>query len=352
MKLKLNLIYIVTFTLVRNLLSFHLPHYSNKIFTLKLQLNLNAVSTTSLVRRGKKKEVDILRQEIEQAKDKHYISQFLNGKNYQVGIGPAPIKFYDFTFSKKGTLKLFVEYNQKAKVGFIMGIPPPEVMGSVFRETSHAVLVSMDKRNGGNTPSDFYRFTKEQYRARKSSPGAVPIVWNDFIVDELQIVQAAALGGAGVVLTPEMTDDLSGLIACTHKYDMGAVVLIKNLIEYEAAIAAGARSICIYGLDEEKLIDLRNKIPDQEGIQIGARLRPIGDFSTFAEVDTAWALRDHGFNFLWPSTEAVFGNGINDVYTCLFAMRAKASRAFYSPRQYFMERNKEGAQEYLGDILY
>ena len=78
----------------------------------------------------------------------------------------------------------------------------------------------------------------------------------------------------------------------------------------------------------------------------------IGDFSTFAEIDTAWLLRDNHYNFLWPSTEAVFSNNINDIYTTLLAMRAKASRTFYSPRQYFMERNKEGSKEYLGDILY
>ena len=77
-----------------------------------------------------------------------------------------------------------------------------------------------------------------------------------------------------------------------------------------------------------------------------------GDFSTFAEIDTAWLLRDNQYNFLWPSTEAVFSNNINDIYTTLLAMRAKASRTFYSPRQYFMERNKEGSKEYLGDILY
>ena len=80
--------------------------------------------------------------------------------------------------------------------------------------------------------------------------------------------------------------------------------------------------------------------------------RPKADFSLYAEIDTTWVLRDHDFNFVWPSPEAVYATGMGDIYSSILAMRSKASRIFLSPRQFLMDRKKEGAQEYLGDILY
>ena len=331
-------------------------YYSNKKSYLQLSTaspSTGSSSITSLIRKGKKKEAQQLLKEIEDAKGDHYISKFINNREFPPAHGKAPVKFHEYTFTKKGTLKIFAEYNMKAKTGFILGLPPPEVIGDTFRDTVQAVILSMDKRNGGCTSKEFSRFTIEQFRARKNLPGPVPIVWNDYIVDEIQIAQAAALGGAAVVLTPEMTENLSSLINSCTKYDMGSIVMAKDLNEVNIAIDAGAKSICLYNMDDNQLAETRKLIPvKNDEIQIGAKLRAEGDFSTFAEVDLAWTLRDLGYNFIWPSTEAVFANNINDVYTCLIAMRAKASREFYSPRQYFMERQKEGSQEYLGDILY
>ena len=95
----------------------------------------------------------------------------------------------------------------------------------------------------------------------------------------------------------------------------------------------------------------------------------------YAEIDTTWILRDNKFNFVWPSPEAVYTSGMSDIYGVVFAMRSKASSKFLSPRQFLMDRKKEGtckltpfiltltdslthsfihlgATEYLGDILY
>ena len=164
-------------------------------YTNRLHIQLNSVATTnnlaSVIKKGKKKEVAALLNEIN---DEHYISKYLNHKEYMIGLGKPLMNFYDFTYSKPGTLKIFVEYNKKAKTGFVLGIPPPEVVGDIFRDTTHCAIISMDKRSGGNNYEDFIRITKEQYRARKSQPGPIPIIWNDYIVDNLQIIQAAALG--------------------------------------------------------------------------------------------------------------------------------------------------------------
>lgn len=117
--------------------------------------------------------------------------------------------------SKSGTLNIMPEYNKKCKTGFIIGMPPPEIMGGVLREAgSKAIVVSLDKRSGGSRYSsllkslapthshtcacfsyeDFERFTREQSKARIFTPGPISIVWNDFIINKIQISYAATLG--------------------------------------------------------------------------------------------------------------------------------------------------------------
>jgi hypothetical protein len=55
---------------------------------------------------------------------------------------------------------------------------------------------------------------------------------------------------------------------------------------------------------------------------------------------------------VWPSPDAIYATGISDIYPTVLAMRAKTGRKFMSPRQFLMDRKKEGAEEFLGDILY
>ena len=398
-------------------------------------------SATALIRKGKLKEVQVLRKKMEDKQGQHPLSKYLS---HRVNISPSPgVQFYEFLYTKKGTLKVLTEYNHKSKTGFILGLPSPEVLGGILRDCSQGVIVSMDKRSGGCTVDEFERFTTEQYKARKSLPGSVPVVWNDYIVDDLQISLAAAYGASAVVLNVDILSNpsttptsssssssssssassssladtqLSHLLSACDAASLGHLVLVKNLAEFRHAVDCGARVVCFHNLDEEELVQVYpiaaqyaeahsaaivpgvtagahpNTIDASEhgsalihkplssslssssssssaavvvaaaagggsagarkDILIGARLRPAGDFATYIEVDMAWTLRDVGYHFLWPSVEAVFATSINDVYTCLTAMRAKASREFYSPRQFFMERSREGAQEYLGDILY
>lgn len=105
-------------------------------------------------------------------------------------------------------------------------------------------------------------------------------------------------------------------------------------------------------LEEAELVSLRTQLPTSPEYLYGARLRPSSDFSLYTEIDNTWVLRDNDFNFIWPSPEAIYSTGMGDIYSSILAMRSKASRIFLSPRQFLMDRKKEGAQEYLGDILY
>eukprot|EP01035_Chromulina_nebulosa_P019977 gene19977-25946_t len=245
------------------------------------------------------------------------------------------------------------EYNRKVKTGFIMGLPPPEIMGGLLRDAgAKAIVVSMEKKTGGTSIEEFYRLCREQYSARKFTPGPISIVWNDYIVDDIQIAYAAALGAAAVTLDINIVENLPDTIKTCYKYNLEPIVLIKNLEEAAAAINAGATVICMRMLDEKGFIELKNKLPSDPKFVYIAKLRNELEFSIYTEIDTAWVLRDEGFHCVWPSPEALYGTTISDIYSNVIAMKAKAGRKFLSPRQFLMDRLKEGAQEYLGDILY
>ena len=68
------------------------------------------------------------------------------------------------------------------------------------------------------------------------------------------------------------------------------------------------------------------------------------------EIDASWALRDGGYNFVWPTMDALYCMAMEDVYPTVIAIKAKASKEFISPRQFLMNRKNEGAKEYLGEL--
>ena len=265
-----------------------------------------------------------------------------------------PIDFCFHTGSQaSGTVSVMPEYNKKSKTGFILGMPPPEIMGGVLRDAgSRAIIVSMDNRSGGCTPDEFRRFCVEQSRARLFMPSPVPVVWNDFIVDKVQISQAASLGGGGIFIYPEYSEEWPSFVSYAQELNIEPIVCIDSIEQGNAAIAAGAKCLMLHQLDEKELLAVKEGLPQNDKYMYMARLRPEADFSSYSEIDLAWVLRDHGFKAVWPSTDAIFATGVSDIYPTILAMRSKAGRLFLSPRQFLMDRKKEGAQEYLGDILY
>lgn len=186
----------------------------------------------------------------------------------------------------------------------------------------------MDKRSGGVSADEFERFCREQTRARIMTPGPIPIVWHDFVVDTLQIEQAAALGTAAITLFPEMVPEdtsLATLIELCNSFKIEPIVMIKSKEEFDLAYAGprssssssnsgsgvnvGARVFCLHSLNETALVDLRQQLPDDPSFLYGAKLRPETQFSMYTEIETAWLLRDTKFNFVWPSPDAVYATG-------------------------------------------
>ena len=65
-----------------------------------------------------------------------------------------------------------------------------------------SVVVCLDSKVGGCSVDDFKRFVWDQSRSRKLLPGPIAVVWNDHVVDNLQIAQAASLGAGAITLNP------------------------------------------------------------------------------------------------------------------------------------------------------
>ena len=105
--------------------------------------SLAAVSTaTILIRKSKLKENDKLMEEIRQ-NPQHAISKFLLDGTRPEGI-LAPVDFYTSAFLRYDSVSVMPEYNKKTKTGFIAGMPPPEIMGGVLRDSgARAIVVSM-----------------------------------------------------------------------------------------------------------------------------------------------------------------------------------------------------------------
>lgn len=309
-------------------------------------------AASALIRKAKMKEVDVLKQQIEAEGNSSPVKKFLAAGKFTDSYGDVPA-FIPSVLNRYQSVTVMPEYSKKVKTGFILGIPEPEIMSGVLRDAgSRAIVVCLDKRVGGASYDEFSRFVLDQSRSKKLLPSSIPIVWNDHIVDNIQIAHAGSLGASAITLNPDCTDDLKGQVDYCNKLHIEPIVLAKNLDEAEHAISCGTKIVCMHLMDESEFISVRKSLPSDKGIIYMARFRAESEFSGYAEIDLAWSLRDNGYNVVWPSPEAVYATGFVDLYATILALKSKSSRQFLSPRQFMMERKKEGATEFLGDILY
>jgi len=317
----------------------------------------------TMIRKNKIKEVEQLRKAMEvdpkSAPALERLTKFMQtrsiaGMDYFMGKHED---FFEAMSNRHITLNVAAEYNKKSETGFIMGIPGPEIMGGVLRDSgAKCIIVAMDKRTGGTAVNEFARFIREQQRAHSFNPGPIPVVWHEFVVDFLQIDYAAANGAAAITLSPEVNHgDVSEQIAYCKTVNIEPLVMCRSKNDIDMALSGGARCLVLHGMDEKAQIKLRDQYPATHAgafptVLWGARLRATSEFSGIEEIDASWALRDAGFNFVWPTCDSLYCMGMVDVYSTVQAMKSKAAKDFISPRQFMMDRKKEGAKEHLGDL--
>ena len=122
----------------------------------------------------------------------------------------------------------------------------------------------------------------------------VPVLRKDFILDELQILEARAAGAAAVLLIVRVLprERLAGLLASAEAQGLDALVEIHTAAELDAALEAGARIIGVnsrdldtFRIDTESAWPLLRRVP-ADRVAVAE--------SGMAGLDDVVRARDHG----------------------------------------------------------
>ena len=79
------------------------------------------------------KEVQVLAANMTATGESHAINQFLKDGTRPFGIGKA-VDFFNSTASRFQSISVLPEFSKKAKTGFVVELPPPEILGGVLRD--------------------------------------------------------------------------------------------------------------------------------------------------------------------------------------------------------------------------
>ena len=107
-------------------------------------LNMVAASAAAmLVRKGKMKEVQALVANMTEHGESHPINQFLKDGTRPFGVG-KPADFFNATASRFQSISVLPEFSKKGKTGFVVGLPPPEILGGVLRDAGSRGKLELD----------------------------------------------------------------------------------------------------------------------------------------------------------------------------------------------------------------
>jgi indole-3-glycerol phosphate synthase len=121
-------------------------------------------------------------------------------------------------------------------------LDPRERAALYARHGASAISVLTDPTHFGGSVDDL-RAAAERVR--------VPLLRKDFILDELQVMEARAAGAAAVLLIVRALspDRLSALLACARAVGLEALVEVHTAAELDRALAADARIIGVNSRD-------------------------------------------------------------------------------------------------------
>ena len=119
------------------------------------------------------------------------------------------------------------------------------------------------------TDTEFFGGSLDDLRAAVGRT-AIPVVRKDFILDELQVLEARAAGAAAVLLIVRALTQrrLAALLACTREAGLEALVEVHTGEEVERALEAGAevigvnsRDLDTFRIDTEAAWSLLKRVP-------------------------------------------------------------------------------------------
>ncbi|KAI0565828.1 indole-3-glycerol phosphate synthase [Gracilaria domingensis] len=305
----------------------------------------------------KKDEVDELKSQLTGDSD-HPISKAL------VETTDRNKAFYNALNTRKGTLTVIAEIKRKSpSKGLIGKISDAGILSRVYYEGgAGAISVLTDVEGFGGTMEDLKTVVQTQKRFKGNYPGPCPVLRKDFIIDEIQIAEAAVGGASAVLLIVAALgkDRTKELLKATHRMGLDALVEVHDEEELKIALDIGAD---IVGINNRNLRDFNVSLETSFRL---APLIPDGVVkvaeSGISTCSDAWELRDAGFNAILVGETLVkayegssanstgYAAGYNQAKGYIKAFKSKGSTVFGSNSIAPFFGKGEGAKETLGEI--
>ncbi|QXX73997.1 indole-3-glycerol-phosphate synthase [Methylovirgula sp. HY1] len=153
---------------------------------------------------------------------------------------------------------LLAHFFEKGKVGVIADIFGASPLSKISRTRFDVMALSEDFRDAGATcvsaSPDRRLFRGSIADLATAKAANLPILTYDIVVDQYQILEARYAGADAVLLmTNVLGDKLGEYIARAQSVGLDSLVEVRNEVEIEAALAAGAELVGVNNRDVETL---------------------------------------------------------------------------------------------------
>lgn len=306
----------------------------------------------------KKPEVEKLKATLAEAGPDHPINKALSARPQRAK------RFFKALDLPEGSLTVIAEVKRRSpSKGQIGEIKDAGILSRIYHEGgAGAISVLTDLEGFGGTMEDLEKVVGVQEKFKGNYPGPCPVLRKDFIIDEVQIAEAAAAGASAVLLIVAALgkDRIKELLDATHEMGLDALVEVHDEAELKIALEAGAeivgvnnRDLRTFDVSLDTSFKLAKLIPD-DVVKIAE--------SGVVDTKDAWMLRDAGFSAVLVGETLVraFENSVSDStsYTIGYnqakgfikAFKAKGSVEFGNVSAAAFFGKGEGATESLGEM--
>jgi indole-3-glycerol phosphate synthase len=261
----------------------------------------------------------------------------------------------------KGTLTVIAEIKRRSpSKGLIGCIKDPGALSRTYHAGGAAAIsVLTDDEGFGGSMADLAAVVAQQKKFRGEFPGPCPVLRKDFIVDEVQIAEAAVAGaGAVLLIMAALGRERCGeLQEAAWGMGLDALVEVHDEAEVEDAVAIGAKIVGVNNRDLRTFeVDLQTSVRMAKVIPDG--IIKVAE-SGIEECTDAWMLRDAGYSAVLVGESLVrafegsaadstsYSVGYNQAMGLIKAFKAKGSVKYGPTSSAAFWGKGEGAKETL-----
>lgn len=203
--------------------------------------------------------------------------------------------------SAQTNISFFESLSRTDRVNIIAEIKRRSPSKGILREDFDPVSIAKGYERGGAaaisvlTEEDFFDGSPEFLRRARENV-SLPLLRKDFIFDEYQVYEAAAMGASALLLIVAILDDqlLKSLLDLTKRIGLDALVEVHTQDEMARVVKAGARIIGINNRDLTSfVVDLDTSVRLAPLAAKGTLLVSESGINTRNDIER---LRDAGFN--------------------------------------------------------